>query len=174
MSAAEPIITGSCRCRKVLYDTTAPPMSNSHNYCYCETCRRVSGSAFLPFADFKAEDVFFREGAGDPTTTFHIAEAAKGIPAFKTYQATQHAERFFCGECGSQLGMRYFADPSFLGLTLGSMDQESLQKVEDSGEGLSVPKHIYLSEKVKWFEVPNDGGERQQTMKQADKLLPQK
>lgn len=166
MSAQDqsPVITGSCRCGALKYHTTGPPISDKCNYCHCFTCRRTSGSAFLPFADFDVSAVLFSSGS----TTAPMLEAIDVIDALKTYRASSYAQRFFCGNCGSQLGMRYDAEPKYVGLTLGTVDEKTLGKIEG---GLKIKRHIYVGEKAGWFELPDDGAARESTMREEEALL---
>ncbi|KAF2095088.1 hypothetical protein NA57DRAFT_59837 [Rhizodiscina lignyota] len=191
MSSNTPVITGSCRCRSVQYYTTTPPRSKACNFCHCQTCRRLSGAPFLPFADFDTASVLFFSAASSkalpnsPKSPFKtgiastpstsaasepapLQEAVEKVPALKEYRASPHASRFFCGDCGSQLAMWYDAEPGMLGLTLGTMDEESMEKIEG---GLKGKGHIWVKEKAGWFDLPDDGSTRLETMGNSDRLL---
>ena len=65
-------------------------------------CRRLSGSYNMPFGAFPKEYVQF-----------------DGTEQLRRTRGSEVAERLFCGECGSQVGMDYRVEPSTLWLTLG-------------------------------------------------------
>jgi hypothetical protein len=66
--------------------------------------------------------------------------------------------------------MRYRATPDTLYLTIASVDDEARKSEVDALEGLSK-KHIYVSEKVDWYQLPDDGLPRFETMPNAAKYL---
>jgi hypothetical protein len=131
MSPSE-LITGGCECGRVRY--TARGMSGSPCWCYCKQCQRVSGGPFLPFADFKKTAVTW-------TTPPDV------------FKSSSIAERDYCKECGSTVGMRYHFQADSLGITLGTVDSEC-------GFSTAPATHIFLKDKPSWFMVPDDGAKR--------------
>lgn len=76
---------------------------------------------------------------------------------------SKNAERGFCSACGSTLTMRYFATPDTLYLTMASVDDEVREGGSDGLKGVRR-EHIYVSEKVDWYSLPDDGAPRFETM----------
>ncbi|MBD8065556.1 GFA family protein [Devosia sp. PTR5] len=72
---ADEIRTGGCLCGAVRYEVRGEPFKSG--LCHCADCRKITGSAFLAYADWRA-DQFSYEG--------HV----------ETY-----AGRSFCPRCGS-------------------------------------------------------------------------
>ncbi len=58
-----PVHTGGCLCGALRYEARGEPQYMGH--CYCGDCRKASGSGFMPFMSFKAEQVRF---TGEPVT----------------------------------------------------------------------------------------------------------
>ena len=83
---------------------------------------------------------------------------------------SKNAERGFCSACGSSLTFRYRATPETLYLTIASVDEEGRKGGIDALEGLSK-KHIYVREKVDWYNLPDDGMPRFETMPNEAKYL---
>lgn len=86
----------------------------------------------------------------------------------KLISVSPNAERGFCVECGSTLTMAYRADPATIALAIGSMDEDKSGK--DVLKDVRL-KHIYLEDVPSWYQVPDDGLERWETMKEAKTLL---
>jgi len=51
-------LTGGCLCGQVRYEARGAPQFAG--LCYCGDCRKASGSGFMPFMGFAAEDVDFQ------------------------------------------------------------------------------------------------------------------
>ena len=49
--------TGGCLCGALRYEADGEPMASGH--CYCEDCRKASGSGFIPFMGFPSSAVRF-------------------------------------------------------------------------------------------------------------------
>jgi hypothetical protein len=64
--------------------------------------------------------------------------------------------------------MTYPSDPDHLGLTVGTIDLESLAAEVPP---LKVSKHIFLKEKAPWVVLPDDGTERWGTSEFAHLLV---
>src|SRR3954468_6938134 len=59
-----PKISGSCACGSVKWSSTPPPSRGS--FCYCKTCRKLSGGAFLAFMDFPSSSITFLPSSPSP------------------------------------------------------------------------------------------------------------
>lgn len=55
--------------------------------------------------------------------------------------------------------MQYKFQPEKVGITAGSIDEESVRGGV-LGKSFELRGHIFLREKARWFEVPDDGVER--------------
>ena len=55
------MLTGSCLCRTVRFEIRAE--LGSIVYCYCESCRKVQGTAFVANAPVTEEDFVVTSGA---------------------------------------------------------------------------------------------------------------
>ena len=75
-------LTGQCLCGNVQYECEAEP--ESMKYCHCDTCRKVTGSAF-------------NIGVGVPRDALKVAGDVK------PYTHTNGVTREFCSICGTPL-----------------------------------------------------------------------
>jgi ubiquinone/menaquinone biosynthesis C-methylase UbiE len=149
--APKPLLTGSCACGAITWiSTSAPKLSNN---CHCETCRKISGSPYITFLHLPTSDISF--------TPFLSS------PQVKTYTASPHAERTFCRDCGSTLTFKYHLMPDIIGVAIGTVDEG---KSSASLKGIGK-KHIWVSGKPEWYNVPEDGLERQDRMEGVEKLI---
>jgi hypothetical protein len=85
--------TGGCLCGAVRYEVRGEPFKSG--LCHCTDCRKVTGTSFLAYADWKA-DQFSYEG-----------------------EVETHEGRSFCPTCGSRL---FSADETGAEIYLGSLD----------------------------------------------------
>jgi hypothetical protein len=116
--------TGGCLCGAIRYRATAAPLRAL--LCHCETCRRVSGSAFLGFVHFpKAE------------FAWQSREPAR-------YRSSAYAERGFCPDCGSTLSMHEEVLDDRVQVTLGSLDRPQDVRPDD---------HVWTRSQLPWLEV---------------------
>lgn len=88
-------LEGSCQCGKVRFsvesDTPYPFM-----YCFCSICRKTSGGAFGCNVMGKRESL--RVVGARHLRSYHARIRERGRRA-----VISHAERWFCGECGTHL-----------------------------------------------------------------------
>ena len=82
-------ITGGCLCGAVRFEATEPP--SFVGYCHCRMCQKAYGQTSGIFVGF----------AGGQKGALRFT---KGEP--KYYKSSAWAERGFCVDCGSPLGMR--------------------------------------------------------------------
>lgn len=109
MSDAEHRYTGGCLCGALRWEADGKPSYMGH--CYCEDCRKASGSGFIPFMGFRADVVRF-SGA----TRRYASPAVSG----------RDAVRNFCPVCGGLVfGGTVGKDDSFT-VYAGSLDDPSL------------------------------------------------
>ena len=96
------IRTGGCLCGALRYSVDGNPRETVH--CHCRMCQKSSGAAFMTWATF-------------PKTALAYTE---GEPAI--YRSSEHAQREFCGACGSQIAFRGDRLPT-IDVTLPTMDE---------------------------------------------------
>ena len=126
--------SGKCACGRISFEATTKALSVT--WCYCITCQRQSGSPFLPFTDFDKDSISWTQ---EP----------------EVWASSDIGERYFCKQCGSTIGMRYFFEPDRFGITVGLLDGGKQLELRPSA-------HIYLKDKPAWFDVPDDGARRWQ------------
>jgi ubiquinone/menaquinone biosynthesis C-methylase UbiE len=146
------VVSGSCACGAVKWIATCAP--SSATFCHCTPCRKISGSAFIAFMGFPKTNIKF----------------TSVLSTLKSVELSSHAERAFCGSCGSALTMSYHAHQPTIYVTMGTMDEDRSQPgiLEDVKK---IMKHIYTKEPPSWYELPDDGLEKQHTMEGAAELL---
>jgi hypothetical protein len=120
-------LTGGCACGSVRYRLDAVPFDAG--YCHCTLCRRSAGSPVLAFATV-------------PRALFMVT---RGEP--RRRRSSSFGERWFCGDCGTQLAMLVEHQPDTLDFTLGSLD------VPDA---VQPGFHLFFGERIRWFH-PGDG-----------------
>ena len=128
--SSETTLRGSCRCASTRYTVTAAPLARKD--CHCTTCRKLSGSAYMPMI-----------------CVDNTALTFSGAPLTKL--TSDLAVRVFCGGCHTQMGMRYFCGQGWTAIPAGTVDQ---------GEVPASDGHIFVGEKAAWYELPEDGLER--------------
>jgi ubiquinone/menaquinone biosynthesis C-methylase UbiE len=145
-------VSGSCACGAVRWTATSAPSSSA--FCYCTTCRKISGGSFVAFMDFPKNSITF----------------TSILASLKSIELSSSAERGFCGNCGSTLTMIYHAEETTIWVTMGSMDEDKSQPgILDSAK--SSLQHIYTKNTPSWYEIPEDGRPRVHTMNAAAELL---
>lgn len=123
-------LTGGCLCGAVRYVLSAEPVVTCH--CHCSLCRRASGA---PFATWTTV----------PCSGFAWT---RGSPA--AYRSSATATREFCPACGTQLTFRLDGADT-LDVTSATLDEPAR---------VTPVAHIWLSARVTWDSVPEDGLER--------------
>jgi hypothetical protein len=118
-------LVGGCLCGAVRYRISAEP--RSADYCHCRMCRRAAGAPVV--ARLTVANDFFAWTRGEPAL----------------YRSSPDAERFFCGQCGTQLALR--DEPDFLDVTLASLD---------SPEAVRPSYHIWTTSRIGWFDIADD------------------
>jgi hypothetical protein len=100
--------TGGCLCGALRYEAKGEPLSAGH--CYCEDCRKASGSGFVPFMGFSSGAVRF---IGE--SRIFTSKSARGTDAVRN----------FCPICGGLVfGGEVGKDDEFT-IYAGSLDDPS-------------------------------------------------
>lgn len=121
--------TGSCHCRRVEF--AVPEKMGDVRLCYCETCRKLGGSAFSAVALVDA-------------SKFKIL---KGQDILKSYESSKGKIRYYCPECHSPIYVQLVSKPETVRIRLGTLDFEPKVK---------ITAHIWVKEKPKWFAITDN------------------
>jgi len=150
--ASPPVISfkGSCACGRMTYDCAEPPFSSSA--CHCNTCRKLSGGPYQAFVDVISKSVTFYDNAEHLRYEGLPKDNIGGITFLRFSKVS---ERAFCASCHSPLAMRYKLEYDTIGLTLGSVDEESMGN-EKVKEAFKLQQHIFVSQKAWWYDVEKD------------------
>ena len=120
-------VTGGCLCGAVRYESSVPPTSAS--YCHCRMCQRQVGGPAGIFVSFSPD-------------TFRITRGK-----LKRYQSSPIAKRGFCARCGTPLSCESIEHPTFIAITIGSLDDPAAIKPE---------AHWGVESQIGWFDVGSD------------------
>lgn len=115
-------LTGDCLCGSVRYEFDGEP--GAAGWCHCRMCQRSSGAPAQSYVQLSVAG--FRYIAGAPAV----------------YRSSQHGERRFCADCGSQIEFRDRRDAGVVSLNSGTLDDPSLTP---------PGRHIWTSSEVPWF-----------------------
>ena len=119
--------SGRCYCGAVHY-----AVGGAFGYalnCHCSHCRRVTGSAFKPFAGIARDRLAVTQG-GDALLVM----------------GTAHSNNTNCGRCGSLL-FSVVRDGAYVHVTLGTLDGDP---------GIRASAHIFVGSKAPWFAITDD------------------
>jgi len=127
------MIQGSCLCGGVKFEVSE--VVGPFEFCHCDRCRKVSGSAFM--ADVYAKREGFRFLQGLDKIKVYDAPILEKPPAYRSC---------FCGVCGCPV-----PDPKstaiLLAIPAGSLDESP---------NLKPDKHIFTDFKAPWFEIKDE------------------
>jgi hypothetical protein len=98
-------LNGGCLCGAVRYEATVDEPTSMN--CYCRDCQRATGSTCATFF-------------GVPLAQLAITGPARGYA--KAGESGREVERFFCGECGSQLYSVVELVPGMAWVKIGTLD----------------------------------------------------
>jgi hypothetical protein len=116
-------LTGGCACGAVRYRLASAPFDAG--YCHCSMCRRAAGAPVLAFATVPLADFIM---SGEP----------------RRRRSSSFGERWFCGDCGTQLAMHVDHQPDTIDFTVASLD---------SPERVQPEFHIFFDSRVAWFDT---------------------
>jgi hypothetical protein len=100
-------VTGGCVCGSIRYQCSGEP--ERVTVCHCLWCQRRTGSAFGTEMVFHADKVSL--SGAEPAKYRHISD-----------ESGRWLETYFCGRCGSNLGMTLEAVPGIRTLPAGTLD----------------------------------------------------
>jgi len=120
-------LAGGCFCGTQRYRIEAPPIGVGH--CHCHMCRRATGAPFVTWATV-------------PSAAFAVTG---GTPA--ELRSSPEACRTFCAACGTALTFRLLAQPSWVDVTVGSLDDP---------QAVHPREHIWTSSQLAWLHLDDD------------------
>lgn len=113
------LLSGRCACGQVVFQAMA---DTACVVCYCETCRRASGSWGMAWVDA-------------------IRSSLSIHGPVSRWRSSSHAYRHFCGVCGTQLLLLEDEGGDVVEIAVGSLDRQDL---------VSVDHEIYLASRPDW------------------------
>ena len=120
------MIDGGCLCGKITYAAEGDISDFSH--CHCSMCRKLHGAAYVTFAAVPRKGFAWKTGEDQ----------------LRTYASSVAIDRYFCNQCGSQLGCYYQPEPELLYLAMGTAN----------GNPDHPPDyHIFAASKAPWHEI---------------------
>ena len=114
---------GSCLCGSVRYEVRAElrPVT----FCHCSQCRKQTGLYYAA------------------TSAPADAVTIEGHDRLRWFQASEKAERGFCGTCGSALFWRPKGG-AVLSILAGSINKGHVPKAR---------KHIFVADAADWYDI---------------------
>jgi hypothetical protein len=123
-------LTGGCNCGAVRFEVTEHPLGAA--YCHCTRCQRRTGTAASP-------------SAAVVPGSFHVLAGEEVLKAWKPEGGW---EKWFCGECGSQLFARSPGAPEQVGIRMGAFDGDP---------GVRPSARQFVAYAAPWEPIPEDG-----------------
>src|SRR5690242_7938610 len=126
MSETPESLTGGCLCGATRYQCAVQPCDV--HYCHCRLCQKAFGNVFAVFGSLPAVALLF----------------TRRRP--RLFRSTPHAERGFCGTCGTPLTFRYLRS-EWIAVSIGSLDRP---------EAVRPDMHWGIESQVPWLAL-HDG-----------------
>ncbi len=123
------MVKGSCHCKKVEFEIAEEELSV--RYCYCETCRKLSGGDYSSVARVDS-------------CKFNITQ---GKESLISYESRPGKNRYYCPNCFSPIYVTTNNELSFLRVRLGLIDGEPK---------VTVTGHMWVSEKPNWCLIKDE------------------
>ncbi len=127
--------SGGCLCGALRYYALGEPLYAGH--CYCEDCRKASGSGFIPFMGFASSAVQFTG-----RTRQFVSRAANG----------NDAVRNFCPVCGSLVFGGTLGKDTRFTIYAGSLDEPGLFHPRIAIFTLNRPAWAMIPPQLKVYE----------------------
>ncbi len=120
------MLRGSCLCQGVAFEIDGSVIDLL--YCHCSMCRKAHGSAFRARGKVRTSE--FRWVRGEALVRY--------------YDSSPGQHRSFCAVCGSNLVTRFDDNPRVLGLALGVLDDDPVNR---------PICHVHVGSKAPWHEI---------------------
>ena len=120
--------TGGCLCGALRYEADGEPLFAGH--CYCDDCRKASGSGFVPFMGFPASALRF-----SGQVRMFTSKSARGSDAVRN----------FCPVCGSLVFGGIIGKDTSHTIYAGSLDDPS---------GFQPKVAIFARNRPAWAVIP--------------------
>ena len=114
---------------------------------------RLGGGPFQAFLDVVSKEVTFYDNKEHLRYEGLPKDSIGGITFLRLSKV---GERAFCVDCYSPLAMRYYHEYETIGLTLATVDEETI-KDEKVKEALKPVAHIFTSQNPWWYDSKMDG-----------------
>lgn len=121
--------TGSCHCGEVEFEV--PKDLGDVRLCYCQTCRKLSGSAFSAVALIDSKD-------------FKII---KGQSYLALYESSKDKFRYYCSTCHSPIYVQLKSKSEQVRIRLGVLNFQPM---------VHISAHIWVKEKPSWYKITDD------------------
>lgn len=121
---------GGCHCGAVRYTCTKEPEFTF--YCHCNDCQRTTGSPFS--MELMIDELSFKI---DGFVQSYVVTGDSGKPV----------TRWFCSDCGSGIHLECEANPGYIFLKVGTLDDASW---------VTPQMHIFTAAKQPWIQI-DDG-----------------
>jgi hypothetical protein len=122
-------VKGSCLCGGIKYEIEGQ-FGRVVN-CHCSMCRKATGGAF-------------RTRAAVPAAAFRFVT---GEALLSKYESSPGETRTFCRVCGSTLPTFFRDRPEWIGLPLGTLDDDP---------GVTPTAHVWVGSKAPWWTITDD------------------
>ena len=122
--------TGRCHCGAVRYSCSSDPELTF--YCHCQDCQRTTGG---PFSVELMVDAAGFELTGNLSSYVVTGDSGKPVT------------RWSCDKCGSGIYLEGEADPGYVFIKAGSLDDASRVRPD---------MHIYVAAKQPWLAIADD------------------
>lgn len=123
------MLTGSCHCGTVQFSVDRK--LGDVRYCYCTTCRKLSGSAFSAVAFI-------------PTSLFSLNQ---GSDQLAVYESSPGKHRHYCATCHAPIYVAVSASPDQVRIRLEVLDTET---------DVNISAHMWVSEKPRWHKITDN------------------
>ena len=124
---------GGCFCGAVRYIAGNSPGVVTH--CHCIHCRRISGAAFVTWAEFPYAEFSFINGS----------------PAF--FSSREGVTRSFCASCGTPLTYRNAGTQDRIDVTACSLDHPEAVTPQDHVHHRRALPWIHLSDRLPTYRM---------------------
>lgn len=118
-------VEGGCLCGAVRY-RVPHPFLGVVAHCHCKMCRRAAGAPVVTWFTLRRTDFVVTNGS------------------CRIYRSSDHGQRGFCGDCGSQITFYSTRLPDEIDVTLGTLD---------TPEKFPASLHIWTESRLPWLHL---------------------